>query len=302
MAKTDVEAVVPRGFCHGVVEAMILARSAARNPQTPRPIFVLGMLVHNQQVIDELTELGVSTLDGPNRLDLLAQVPDGSTVIFSAHGVSPAVREQAKGRALNVMDATCSDVKQTHQVIRASLQEGYYMVYIGTKNHPEPEGALGHAPPDRISLVTSVDDVNHLSWATHQAIAVITQTTLSQWDTADMVQAILRRYPGAVIYNEICLATQLRQRALSDASRRVDAVVVVGDVRSNNTAKLVEVAVKQGRVPAFRIDNAAQLDRIPLHQFKSVALSAGSSTPSGVTREVLRQLRSFTKPDPKHAP
>ncbi|MCL5064621.1 MAG: 4-hydroxy-3-methylbut-2-enyl diphosphate reductase [Firmicutes bacterium] len=290
----DVEAVVPRGFCHGVVEAMTLARNAARNPKTPRPIFVLGMLVHNQHVIEELRQMGVMTLDGSDRLQLLEQVPEGATVIFSAHGVSPAVRLRAEARALHVIDATCSDVFRTHQVIHDSVERGYFIVYVGTKNHPEPEGALGHAPSDHIALVTGVQDVAKIPFASDSPIAVITQTTLSQWDTEEIVQATVQRYPKAVVFNEICMATQLRQHAIYEASRRVDAVLVVGDARSNNTKKLVEVASRQGGVPAFRIDNADQLDNINLEQFKKIAVTAGSSTPSVVTRQVIRQLRTGT--------
>lgn len=287
----NVEAVTPRGFCHGVVDALGLVTRAARDPKTVRPIFVLGMLVHNHHVVEELAELGVTTLDGPHRLDLLAEVPDGATVIFTAHGVSPAVRARAEARKLHVIDATCSEVTKTHEVIREYARQGYRVVYVGTRNHPEPAGAMGNVPPEQIALVTELREVSQVPFSATDDIVVATQTTLSQWDTAEIITAITARYPQALVFNEICLATQLRQQAIYEASGRVEAVIVVGDARSNNTRKLAEVAQHQGGLPAFRVDRAEDLQALDLSPYQRIAVTAGSSTPSVVTRQVIKTLK-----------
>jgi 4-hydroxy-3-methylbut-2-enyl diphosphate reductase len=290
-----VEAVTPRGFCHGVVDAITLARRAAADPATPRPIVVLGMLVHNHHVTEDLERLGITTLDGPNRLELLEQVPDGATVVFTAHGVSPAVRARAAQRGLHVIDATCSEVVRTHQVIRDYAVRGYFIVYVGTPNHPEPDGAIGHAPPDRTAMVTTPEDVPTIPFPPDGPVVVVTQTTLSQWDTARVIAAVRDRYPGALVFNEICSATQLRQQAVVEASRRVDAVIVVGDRRSNNTRRLVQVAREQGGVAAFRVDSADDLAMLDLSPYRRIAVTAGSSTPSTVTRAVIARLSALGK-------
>ena len=294
----EVEAISPRGFCHGVVDALTLAKRAARDPNTPRPIFVLGMLVHNHHVVEELGALGVTTLDGADRLSLLEKVPDHSTVIFTAHGISPAVKAQAAARGLYVIDATCSEVTRTHDVIRQSVEDGYHIIYVGTRNHPEPEGAMGVAPREKMALVTGIPDVDHVPFENADRIVVVTQTTLSQWDTADSIAAILGRFPQALVFNEICQATQLRQKAVYEASTRAQAVVVVGDVHSNNTKKLVEVAQNQGGIPAYRIDKVEDLDALNLSEFERVAVSAGSSTPSQITRAVIRRLQATGQKTP----
>jgi len=298
----EIEAVTPRGFCHGVVDALTLARRAAADPSVPRPIFILGMLVHNHHIVEELDQLGVQTLDGPDRRTLLDQVPDGATVIFTAHGVSPVVRQRAAERGLHVIDATCSEVTRTHDVIREYVAQGYRVIYVGTPGHPEPEGAMGNAPAGRIVLVSRPEDVSAISFDPTEPICVVTQTTLSQWDTQDVVDAIRARYPSAIVFNEICPATQLRQRAVYDVSRRVDAVVVVGDERSNNTKKLVEVASRQGGIPAFRVDSAHDLTQYDWSRFRRIAVTAGSSTPSRLTRGVIQRLTQWAQATEEEGP
>lgn len=166
---------------------------------------MLGLLVHDHHVADELRPLGVETLDGGLRESLLDNVPEGATVIFTAHGVSPAVRERAFGRGLHVLDATCSEARRTPDVIREYVDRGYFVIYVGTAGHPEPEGALGVAPPGRIVLVTAPEEVPAVPFAEAARISVVIQTTLIQWDTAETIAAVRRRYPKAVAFNEICL-------------------------------------------------------------------------------------------------
>jgi 4-hydroxy-3-methylbut-2-enyl diphosphate reductase len=289
----EVVKITPRGYCYGVVDAMTMAKQVANDPNVPRPIFVLGQIVHNRHAVEDLESLGIRTLDGGQRIELLEQVPDGSTVIFTAHGVSPQVKERARARGLNFFDATCPDVTKTHTLIQEKIRDGYSIVYIGTKGHPEPEGAMGEAPPHRVQLVTTADDVDTLTFVQDTPLAVVTQTTLSQWDTAEVIDAVLRRYPQAEVHNEICLATQLRQEAAVKAAQEVDMVVVVGDRRSNNSNRLVEVVEKVADKPAVRVERVEDLRPEWFTDRRRVAVTAGSSTPSQVTRAVIQWLEAF---------
>lgn len=293
----EVVKITPRGYCYGVVDAMTMAKQVARDPNVPRPIFVLGQIVHNRHAVQDLESLGIRTLDGGRRVELLEQVPDGATVIFTAHGVSPEVKARARGRNLNCFDATCPDVTKTHTLIQDKVRDGYSIIYIGTKGHPEPEGAMGEAPAGRVALVTTVDDVSTLSFDSHTPLAVVTQTTLSQWDTAEVIQAVIERYPHADVHNEICLATQLRQEAAVAAAQDVDLVVVVGDRRSNNSNRLVEVVEKVANKPAVRVEQVDDMDPTWFENVSRVGVTAGSSTPSQVTRAVIRWLEDYESSD-----
>ncbi len=295
----EVLKITPRGYCYGVVDAMTMAKRVARDPNVPRPIFVLGQIVHNQHAVEDLESLDIRTLDGGSRVDLLDQVPDGATVIFTAHGVSPEVKHRARERRLNTFDATCPDVTKTHTLIQEKVRDGYSIIYIGTKGHPEPEGAMGEAPPGRIELVSTLDDVALLSFAPHTPLAITTQTTLSQWDTADLIDAVQERYPNAEVHNEICLATQMRQEAAVKAAQDVDMVVVVGDRRSNNSNRLVEVVEKVAHKPAVRVGSVEDLNPDWFRSMDRVAVTAGSSTPTQVTRGVIQWLEAY---DPANYP
>ena len=287
--------IAPRGYCHGVVGAMNTVRSAIDDSTLPRPIYIVGMIVHNQHVVDACTDQGVITLDGAkNRLDLL-DLADTGTVIFTAHGVSPAVRTKAAQRGLRVLDATCPDVTRTHDLIRERAAAGYDIVYIGRKGHPEPEGAVGIAP-EAVHLVETKDDVDRLRMD-NARIAVTNQTTLSQWDTAALMDHIKLRYPQAEVYNEICLATQLRQQAVAEQVREAQLCIVVGDPRSHNSNRLVQVAQEIGGTPARLVSDVAQISPGWLRGVSSVAVSAGSSTPSPVTRAVIEYLEQFDEHD-----
>jgi 4-hydroxy-3-methylbut-2-enyl diphosphate reductase len=289
----EVIKVSPRGYCYGVVDAMQIARNAARDPSLPRPLYIVGLLVHNRFAVDELTQLGVITLDGPDRASILDQVTQG-TVIFTAHGVSPLVKERAAARGLRILDATCPDVTKTHDLVRDLASRGYHILYIGKKGHPEPEGVLGEAPGS-VYLVETTADLDLLPASLHDEprLAVTTQTTLSQWDTAALIAEIQRRYPQIEVHNDICLATQLRQQAVAQMARGADLTIVVGDPRSNNTNRLVQVAEELAGSPAIRIERLDDLDPALLAGKRRVAVTAGASTPSQITREVIRFVEGY---------
>jgi len=293
----EVIKISPRGYCYGVVDALQIVRQVAKDPTRPRPIYIIGQIVHNRHAIEELTNLGVITLDGPDRSSILEQVTEG-TVIFTAHGVSPLVKSKARERGLNCIDATCPDVNVTHNLVRDLAAAGYYILYIGKKGHPEPEGVLGEVPVN-ISLIEDEADVDalRLTPEQEQKLAVSTQTTLSQWDTRRVIEYIKAKYPHVEVHIDICAATQSRQEAVVAQAKGADLTVVVGDPRSNNTNRLVQVSEELAGVPAVRIEDLSQLNTGWLKGKKRVAVTAGASTPSQLTREVIRFLEQY-QPDP----
>lgn len=292
----DVIKISPRGYCYGVVDAMVLAATTARNFDLPRPIYILGMIVHNSHVVEAFKKENIITLDGEDRLSLLDQISEG-TVIFTAHGVSPEVRKKARDKGLTVVDATCPDVTKTHDLIREKVAEGYEVIYIGKKGHPEPEGAVGIAP-DKVHLVQTLDDVENLSF-THDQLIVTNQTTMSQWDVRHLMNAIVERYPKVEIHNEICLATQIRQEAVAEQAGEADICIVVGDPRSNNSNRLAQVAEEIAGVPAYRIADLSELDLDWLKGKSKVAVTSGASTPTPLTKEVISFLEAFDENNPE---
>jgi 4-hydroxy-3-methylbut-2-enyl diphosphate reductase len=289
----EVIVVRPRGYCYGVVDAMELARKAAKDPAIPRPIYIIGLIVHNRFAVEELTGLGVTTLDGPDRASILEQVTEG-TVIFTAHGVSPLVKQRARERGLHIMDATCPDVTKTHVLVRDWVARGYKVLYIGKKGHPEPEGVIGEAPDSVYLLETEADlEAIPADFATAGRLALTTQTTLSQWDTRQLIQLVRARYPHVEVQNEICMATQVRQEAVATMAHGADLTIVVGDPRSNNTNRLAQVAEEIAGSQAVRIERLADLRPELLEGKRRVAITSGASTPSQITREVIRFVERY---------
>lgn len=291
----EVIKISPRGYCYGVVDAMVLAQEAANNPELPRPIYILGMIVHNQHVVEAFERQGIITLDGADRLSLIENIEQG-TVIFTAHGVSPTVVKRAKEKGLAVIDATCPDVTSTHDLILEKIAEGYHIIYIGKKGHPEPEGALG-IDGERIHLIEKGEDINHLSLSCKK-ILVTNQTTMSQWDIRHIMDQVVEKFPHAEIHNEICMATQLRQEAVAKQASAAELLIVVGDPRSNNSNRLAQVSKEIAHVPAHRIADLSELDIEWLKGKKAVAVTAGASTPTPITREVILFLEQFDENNP----
>jgi 4-hydroxy-3-methylbut-2-enyl diphosphate reductase len=272
---------------------MELARKAARDPATPRPIYIIGLIVHNRFAVDELTQLGITTLDGADRASILDHVASG-TVIFTAHGVSPLVKQRARERGLHIIDATCPDVTKTHVLVRDWVAHGYKVLYIGKRGHPEPEGVIGEAP-ESVWLIERESDLDAIpaQFAAADRLALTTQTTLSQWDTRRLIELARARFPHLEVHNEICNATQLRQEAVARQALGADLTIVVGDPRSNNTNRLVQVAEEIAGSHAIRIERLEDLQPEMLVGKRRVAVTAGASTPSALTREVIRFVERF---------
>jgi 4-hydroxy-3-methylbut-2-enyl diphosphate reductase len=289
----DVLRITPRGYCHGVVDAFRIAKRVRES--TGGEVHMLGQLVHNTHATADLQEQGVKLVDPPNRLAGLETIERG-TVIFTAHGVSPQVKQRAAEKGLNAIDATCSDVVRTHDLVRELAERGYDVVYIGRHGHPEPEGVIGEAP-GRVHLVETLEDVERLE-VSNPRLAVTCQTTLSVWDTDALIEAVRRRWPRVEVHNEICRATQERQEAAVEAASHVDLVIVVGSARSSNSNRLVEVVRKLGGKPAYLVDAVEDIDLEWLRGATRVGVTSGASTPTQLTRRVVEYLETLEPPRP----
>ncbi|WP_066192937.1 MULTISPECIES: 4-hydroxy-3-methylbut-2-enyl diphosphate reductase [Gracilibacillus] len=291
----EVIKIAPRGYCYGVVDAMVIAQNAVKDPNLPRPIYILGMIVHNSHVTNAFEEQGVYTLDGRNRADLLEDIESG-TVIFTAHGVSPEVKNRAEEKNLTVLDATCPDVTRTHDLIREKVKEDYEIVYIGKKGHPEPEGAVGVAP-DHVHLIQNEEEVEQLIIASDKKILVTNQTTMSQWDVYDVMLKVQEKYPQTEMEQEICMATQVRQEAVAEQAGEADLTLVVGDPRSNNSNRLAQVSIEKANTQAYRIADVSEIQLDWLDGVQKVAVTAGASTPTPIAKEVIKFVEQYDPND-----
>lgn len=276
----------PRGFCAGVDRAIIIVEQALE--KFGAPIYVRHEVVHNKFVVEELKRKGAIFIDE------LADVPSGNTVIFSAHGVSIAVREEAEARGLRVFDATCPLVTKVHVEVARMRKEGKEIVMIGHKGHPEVEGTMGQTEGG-MYLVETPEDVMQLSVKNPQQLAYVTQTTLSLDDAATIVDALKQRFPAIVApkSDSICYATQNRQDAVKHMAKSCDLVIVVGSPNSSNSNRLREVAQNQG-VEAYMVDNATELKREWLVGKRRIGVTAGASAPEVLVRQVINYLKEYT--------
>ncbi|GAA0457681.1 4-hydroxy-3-methylbut-2-enyl diphosphate reductase [Alkalibacillus silvisoli] len=293
----EVIKIAPRGYCYGVVDAMVIASNAAKDPNLPRPIYILGMIVHNSHVTQAFEDEGVITLDGKDRTrDQLLQDVNEGTVIFTAHGVSPEVKKVAEDKGLTVLDATCPDVTRTHDLIREKVGEGYEVIYIGKKGHPEPEGAVGVAP-DHVHLIQTEEEVHDLDLPKDSKIVVTNQTTMSQWDVYDIMLEVQEKYPQTEMIQEICMATQVRQEAVAEQAVEADLTLVVGDPKSNNSNRLAQVSKEKANTEAYRIADVSEIKREWLEGCETVAITAGASTPTPITKEVIKFIEQYNPQD-----
>lgn len=286
----EVVRITPRGYCHGVVDAFRIARRVRE--QSSGPVYMLGHLVHNTHATEDLKGQGIDLVDPPNRLAGLDLI-DSGTVIFTAHGVSPQVKAKAEAKGLEAIDATCTDVIRTHDLVRDLAARGYDVVYIGRHNHPEPEGVMGEAP-GRVHLVQERADVDRLE-IDNDRVAVTCQTTLSVWDTESLIDAVRERFPDCEVHNEICRATQERQEAAVRMAREedLDLVIVVGSARSSNSNRLVEVVRELAGKPAHLVDGVDDIDTAWFEGVRRVGVTSGASTPTHITRKVIERLEQI---------
>ncbi|UZD55926.1 4-hydroxy-3-methylbut-2-enyl diphosphate reductase [Caldimonas aquatica] len=275
----------PRGFCAGVDRAIEIVERALR--KFGAPIYVRHEIVHNTYVVNDLKAKGAIFIED------LADVPPGATLVFSAHGVSQAVRREAAQRGFQVFDATCPLVTKVHVEVAKLHKEGYEFIMIGHKGHPEVEGTMGQLT-DGIYLVEDVADVERVRLRNPEKVAVVTQTTLSVDDAAEILAAVKRRFPQVrePKKQDICYATQNRQDAVKLLAREVDVVIVVGSPTSSNSNRLREVAARLG-TPAYMVDGPQDLRAEWLDGRQRVGLTAGASAPDVLVQQVIARLKEL---------
>jgi 4-hydroxy-3-methylbut-2-enyl diphosphate reductase len=275
----------PRGFCAGVDRAIEIVELALE--RFGAPVYVRHEIVHNRHVVEALRAKGAVFVDDP------AEVPPGSLLVFSAHGVSPAVRDAAATRGLRVIDATCPLVTKVHVETQRMAREDFEIVLVGHRGHVEVEGTMGHAP-QRIHLVQGVEDVAQLEVRDPSRLGCVTQTTLSVDDTREILAALRARFPAIRLprKDDICYATQNRQNAVKQLTLEADVVIVVGAPESSNSNRLVELAAKSG-ARAHLVQDAGDLEASWLEGARCVGVTAGASAPELLVEGVVARLREL---------
>lgn len=283
--------VAPRGFCKGVYNAIEIAKKTRRDHPYEK-ISILGELVHNKEVSSVLKLLNIDTIEskGKLRIDLLDEITEGF-VIFSAHGVSPAVENKAKTKGLQIINASCEDVLKTQQLIKSYLETGYEVMYIGKKGHPEAEAIL-ELNLERIKLVEIGSPIPYTS---SKLIFVTNQTTMSIFDIRDTLAQIKAMYPHAILSDETCNATHLRQEAILKLPETVDGIIIIGDKQSNNTKMLGKIALCKPIKKVIMIQNLMELDPFLLEGCCEVAITAGASTPKFVIDTVVGFVKAYAQ-------
>ena len=279
--------ITPRGFCKGVNKAIKAVKEAINSTTTTKPIYVLGYIVHNRYVVDELSQLGVITLDDTKktRLELVEDINDG-TVILSAHGTNPLVKKRLIEKGIDYVDATCEDVEKTFKLITEYSKLGYHIFYIGKKNHPEANAAISLT--DSVNLIEKIDDIPK---DIKKPIFVTNQTTFSTIEIKDIINKIIDIYPKTYVSEEICNATRLRQSAIINYNKGIDLCYIVGDPRSNNSKNLVYISENFTNTKTKLIQSVHDILESDLKNVESVSVSSGASTPNYLTKEVIEFLK-----------
>ena len=282
----------PRGYCAGVDRAVVTVEKAL--DLYGAPVYVRKQIVHNKHVVADLESRGAIFVEE------LDEVPAGQTVVFSAHGVSPAVHLEAQERELKTIDATCPLVTKVHHEAKRFADDDYDILLIGHAGHEEVEGTAGEAP-DHIQLVQSPDDVANIEVRDPAKVAWLSQTTLSVDETLETVAAIRERFPLLLDppSDDICYATQNRQMAIKEISQAADLVIVVGSGNSSNSVRLVEVALEAGAKASYRVDDASEIDETWLEGVQTVSVTSGASVPDDLVEGVLAFLAERDYPDAK---
>lgn len=282
--------LTPNGYCHGVIRAIMIAKNAVQNEK--KPVYIMGSIIHNSYIVKAFEDIGAITLeeDGKTKSEMLNQI-DFGTVIFTAHGIAPSIKEKALKKGLTVIDASCLDVISIHENYLKYLSLGYTCLYIGKKNHPECEGVLGISP--KIKLVTSIEDITSLEPQTK--IYLSNQTTLSNSDILPFYNSVKNHFLNPIIDCERCKATTNRQKALEN--NPTDLCYIIGDKKSSNTQKLYEVS--KNYVKSIRIDSVFDINPLDLIPINSVSITAGASTPKEIIEDCYNYLKQFDKENPK---
>lgn len=284
--------ITPRGFCKGVVDAWVIAKDVAKKFPSKK-IYIIGWLVHNKNMINEISKLGITTLDDRNesRWDLIKSIDsiDNPIVIFSAHGTDPKLIEYAKNSGLIVYDATCFYVKKVHEIILEKIKNNT-IIFIGVKNHPETISVL--SLNNKIILISNEQEAKDLKISQNEKIFVTNQTTISIYEFFNILKILKSKFKNIEFKNDICNAAKERQDAIINMDETIDILFVVGDKRSNNTKKLLEIA-KSKNVDSYLINDKSEINFNLLDNKNHIGVTSGCSTPTWTTNDVIISLQNF---------
>lgn len=286
--------IIPRGYCKGVVGAIKIANEYTNYN---KPVSILGMIVHNQYIVDALEQNGIQTIDkkGASRIELLDSIEEG-VVIITAHGASDEVFIKAKQKGLEVVDATCKDVVKTHQLVKDYLKKDFHILYIGKHGHPESQGVLS-IDTQKIHLIEKKEDYDSLDPTLNYVLT--NQTTMSIYDVYRLCNYAKEHFDHIIIEQEVCNATTIRQQAIASLEDEVDVLFIVGDRASHNSQKLASIAKEQKNIDVYLIDHVQQIELTHLHEKKYAAVSSGASTPTYLTNQVIEFLKQYDHHDLK---
>ena len=278
-----VEEIKPNGFCGGVKKAISMINDNLE--QLEKPIYMLGFLVHNKKIVDALTEKGIIlSINNPN--DEIDKIEKG-TVIFTAHGISPKIKQKALNKGLNVVDTTCINVLKVHNIIKDKINDDYNVLVIGKKTHPEVKGFLGI--DDKVRVYKSYNEIKNKTF-------IINQTTLNYDELLNEFE-LIKQYNNdkeIIICEEICSATKVRQNAIKNNAHKYDLIIIIGDTLSNNCKSLYNVAISNN-VDAIQIETIDDINKYDLSKYNKIGITAGASTPRAIIDEVITNLKSYTK-------
>lgn len=281
-----------QGFCYGVTRAIDIAVKSTNNPSLPRPIYLLGNIVHNDHISLLLDSLNIITIEGNNRLEMLDKVQNGATVIFSAHGVSDKVRLKAKAKNLTIVDAICPYVEKTFGLIADEVDKGNEIFYIGKKNHPETEAAT-----ELSNHVHVVDNELLEAKLPYNNIKIANQTTMSRYDINETLKDIKNVYPEAELLDMVCKVTENRQKELADTLNNLPSsntlTIIVGDKKSNNSTKLYELAQRSPNTEAVFVESIEDLSFNNIKKYNTIVIASGTSTPMALINEIEENIKNI---------
>ncbi|PAT01078.1 4-hydroxy-3-methylbut-2-enyl diphosphate reductase [Candidatus Izimaplasma bacterium ZiA1] len=286
--------LTPRGYCHGVVNAISKINKIKDNKEL-FPIYILGKVVHNKMIVEAFNSDGIITIDDTlkTRMDLLDSIDKG-TIVFTAHGVGPSVYRKALRKKLKIIDTTCDDVFKSQDIIKEYTNKNYDIIFIGKKTHPEVESVLDINKD--VHIVETLNDIETLDIA-NDKIVLTNQTTMSFYDIFKISELLKNKYPNLLILDEVCNSTKIRQEAVKNMDNDIDLLYVVGDKLSNNSNKLRDVAISEANTKSILIETLDDIDINDLLSINKVAITSGASTPTKITQEVYEFLSKFDKDD-----
>lgn len=277
----EVTKIIPQGFCKGVVNAIRQINDIIKNDNYEKPLYMLGSLVHNKHITDALKEKGIITINDYNNISK-------GSIIVTAHGLSEFEKQKIKNKGLNLIDATCREVLKIQQLVKEKILENYTVIYYGKLNHPECKAIINIDPS--IKLITSIDDINNLS-INNSKIFFTNQTTMSYFDTTEIIDKLKIKYPNIEVNIDICNASKSRQIAVFNNASKFDIVLIVGDKSSNNTNKLKEICDNFKSVQSYLIENIDDLKNIKIQDNMKIGITAGASTPNKLVDDIINSIK-----------